>query len=986
MRKISVGSFPLIDIDPNNRKFIESYLINTLSDLISVNQMSSSIYDDRAKFITPVVILDYFKNHKNDLNLATNTEMNRNAAIGDRVQKAKTIKNAFKNTKNLYRSISNDPFFKNFIFYPIYIEETIKGQNGYTDYKYDFLILSNDLIKQQMLDEIHFDDKITLLFLVLKDILFPYVKITDLGKVGSVDFKKYFSIYLETCKNENVNPFDLFIKIIKFAGKSRQSGNGGSSYKLFRTISSNAPSKAFANLFDNIGGIKDVNFLLKINQKDIATFLNDNIQDGKERDQNGVVKPFNSISRQYSQAKTHEYSKILSIIDSMVQFNKQNNVTDEINDNQIVAKLNASEDHKIPINIDGLLNELEIVYFKAFLDGLIRMDNTVINLTVNNLRNVEDANKKKIDLFGIDDEDIYKNIELLNTQISLKEREHQTLDQKLNSLIAARNNNLNISKPTDPEINNVQLKLDTTISEIKSMYSIIGTLQAQATQRQPMTDEAKKAKRTAIIRADIGMDYELYKSHLTALYGELYTYFYSKDFEEDLNKKNTNFTSITDLTGPIVNQIKISINELNTLFKEYYTNKFKHYFENNVYTTPGNKTRFNDTVKNNIINSISKTFDTELKMEKMLFDYIFIPVFKKYSNPTIMEAQRIKNLRTEKNPLLRKLLSDTGLFKAFIINEETILGVYDILHYLDTLKYEVGLINNPVSQVSNNINKMNFIINRLGLNENPVFVITPSDIVLSMPNHLSLTGQNFINRIPKSEFLKVSTISFNKELWSQDGMFGKGSDSIESQHKQIKLDEVKKDIAEANKALNLAKQIKDKKEKDDAIKAAKDQMAKARAREKSAQDAVDRIREDSRNTTTLSGNINPSMRDQYQRTWRNDGHNRSYDENLAPDGRTYDENDRVNEIRNGMDRLANQNFRPNFNNQNPPQRFNEPNQMNEHNQYNPSNQYQGKFMNNPNIRNRYQAIQNQRVNRVNPYYQNQQNNPNGNNIGVTDEY
>ena len=38
-------------------------------------------------------------------------------------------------------------------------------------------------------------------------------------------------------------------------------------------------------------------------------------------------------------------------------------------------------------------------------------------------------------------------------------------------------------------------------------------------------------------------------------------------------------------------------------------------------------------------------------------------------------------------------------------------------------------------EYGNDINKMNFIINRLGLSDNPVFVINQSDITLSMPNH-----------------------------------------------------------------------------------------------------------------------------------------------------------------------------------------------------------------------------------------------------------
>ena len=94
-------------------------------------------------------------------------------------------------------------FYRDNVFYPIYIEETIKSGN-YTDYKYDFLILSNDLVKKQILDEIQYDDRITLLFLILKCILLPNTKLSNLGtrdSSGQVsDIRKYFAVYLETCK------------------------------------------------------------------------------------------------------------------------------------------------------------------------------------------------------------------------------------------------------------------------------------------------------------------------------------------------------------------------------------------------------------------------------------------------------------------------------------------------------------------------------------------------------------------------------------------------------------------------------------------------------------------------------------------------------------------------------------------------------------------------------------------------------------------
>ena len=139
MKKIAVGAFPLVSIDKIERKMVENYLINTLSDLINVNQLSADINSDRARFITPMSILNFIKENKT--NFEHTTEVSYNNMETERESKAWSIKRAFKNTKNLYSAISNDPFYRDNVFYPIYIEETIKSGN-YTDYKYDFLILS----------------------------------------------------------------------------------------------------------------------------------------------------------------------------------------------------------------------------------------------------------------------------------------------------------------------------------------------------------------------------------------------------------------------------------------------------------------------------------------------------------------------------------------------------------------------------------------------------------------------------------------------------------------------------------------------------------------------------------------------------------------------------------------------------------------------------------------------------------------------------
>ena len=300
MKKIAVGAFPLVHIDKSERKMVENYLINTLSDLINVNQLATDINSDRARFITPMSILNFIKNNK----FETEKTVPESNMETERSEKSNSIRRAFKNTKNLYSAISNDPFYRDNVFYPIYIEETIKSGN-YTDYKYDFLILSNDLVKKQILDEIQYDDRITLLFLILKCILLPNTKLSNLGtrdSSGQVsDIRKYFAVYLETCKNANINPIDMFVKIINFSGIQKRSKKGGKpTNKLLGFLTSKGVetetinkihSANFLNLFDNDGEIKDAYFLTGLSQGAISKFLDDD----------SVMDPnYNIVGRQYA--------------------------------------------------------------------------------------------------------------------------------------------------------------------------------------------------------------------------------------------------------------------------------------------------------------------------------------------------------------------------------------------------------------------------------------------------------------------------------------------------------------------------------------------------------------------------------------------------------------------------------------------------------------------------------------------------------------
>ena len=100
MRKISLGSFPLIDVVGKDRRIFESYLIKVISDLITANQLSNSIYTDRVQYVTPLSILKFIKEDQKGL-VQTTPQPNKDVSSDDRSRKAKSIQNAFRNTKAL---------------------------------------------------------------------------------------------------------------------------------------------------------------------------------------------------------------------------------------------------------------------------------------------------------------------------------------------------------------------------------------------------------------------------------------------------------------------------------------------------------------------------------------------------------------------------------------------------------------------------------------------------------------------------------------------------------------------------------------------------------------------------------------------------------------------------------------------------------------------------------------------------------------------
>ncbi|RLA81939.1 MAG: hypothetical protein DRG78_08415, partial [Epsilonproteobacteria bacterium] len=212
MKNIKFSSFPLVDIDDEEKSCIDTYSIKNFADLITMNTQLRSTSADINQYITPDVVMKYF----NDPSI--NQSLNASHMEGSK-QKEHTIKRAFKALQNMSKVVKSNPFYKDKVTYPIYIEHQNKNNN----HDYDFLLLTNDLVPKEILQEISYDDTITLIFLFLKDQLYPTEILPQLGFGGSDgNIRADIAKFIEFSKQNNTDPISAMLKLIRIAGKKKQ--------------------------------------------------------------------------------------------------------------------------------------------------------------------------------------------------------------------------------------------------------------------------------------------------------------------------------------------------------------------------------------------------------------------------------------------------------------------------------------------------------------------------------------------------------------------------------------------------------------------------------------------------------------------------------------------------------------------------------------------------------------------------------------------
>ncbi len=728
MKKIRFGSFPMTNIDADERQCIDTYSMKNFADLITMSTSMGNIQAAEQQFITPDVIMKFFKNNSNVDN------SNSLYSIGEETKgnngKVQTIKRAFNALKDFNRTLNGNPFYRDRKTLSIYLESINK--NGSHDY--DFLLLANDLVPREILDEITYSDQLSLMFLVLKDQLFSHLPMSQMGVSGdSASIKGLVAQFIEFSKSNNIDPITAVARLIKIAGKSKQNSKNINQYGGLRNIMIGQVKGSLSDKLNKMfkdGEIKDAHYLLNtIKHQDISSFFNDMHSENKNSHTrplqgNAEYQQSNELERKYLMSKSQEYNKVLSIIDSLIIFNKQDDVLVDLDNvkDMVIKTGSKSTDEAKAFNSAKVIDNLQHVLFEDFVGGIVKKTNTIFNQSFKESakeaasESPEDIQIAQLrnDISNMREEQSY----LGSTEMDL--RKHDSLENHI-GLSLKEINNINLIRLMNPEnrSNNQSKKIETSvltydIDLIQSDFVMI------------LQDLENLVQDEKVVQA-------------------LYT---------SATDKNTNFIKMNEF-----GELRVTISQLVSSIEESMIDSYS----NDISTDPEKIKLFRSNLDNALI---SEVIDKQLNM-------LFLKLIRNLKSLMNNNISNYADSRIKRNPLIHKTTGRASNFKTYIFSEELMDNLYTTLNYLDTQKYLAGLLSRTPVKINNPLNKYEYLIKRLGLSGNPIFIISEKSrsIVLASPDYLSLTGSSMLSRIRMDDMINACRIDYTRDIWNNAQMF-----------------------------------------------------------------------------------------------------------------------------------------------------------------------------------------------------------------------
>jgi len=820
MKKINFGSFPLIDIDPNERQCIDKYMIKNFADLLQINTFNNTMKKEM-NFITP----SYLSELQNTQYNFTDNKDDRNH------NNIQVIKNAFKGLGEIYRGIQNDPFYNKKINFPIYIENTThrKEKNKSitdinTSVEYDFLVLNNSLIDNDIIDETHYDDRITIVMLFLIMQLVPGIPAANITRSNKGnELRIIVAKFIELSDKYDKDPINFYIDIVKIAGQSKRNTN-----KL-GTISSpmNAleKDKKFINISKQLnhlfnssmdgGDIKDANYLLnQVQQKEISAFF-----DAENQEINGQKIPNddyknNPLFREFSQQKVFKYNKILSLYDYFLTFNSLNKPIFEDSSTKL-DNITLSSENSTDINIDReqILIILE-QQFAIFIKNLHEcLENKMFNLSPNGsgedrmhssngvglYENIQ-LNKKELieEASGTSDKvkkralnkqlsKITSSMDMLNDEINFQVTSIEkiitssnavipNIPDFINTLIANPYSNtfLNIQGLDSNDIHNITYNVKNIVQNRNKLNTLL-------LQKNDIEDKLGKLEIALLEKVELFDDsaIQVLSNTYKELYSELQDYFYG-----DINDELLEVINLSNSRDINIGRMENFKEEVNYSTNSIYNTKFAKQF-GRVSIAELKVTMMDEFMRTRGLDDNIYEYDDKLdtqKIQENVFDYcvdknfrnyIIIPILRKLKSFVRKTNTDYVKKEFSNISFLTRLTKKSNNFKTYILSEDVLVKLYDITLYVESQKYIHGVLNTPPSKVSNPKNKIRMILKRLGLMDNPVFIVGRGYVTVQMPDFMSISGDSLFNSIPFAKLEEICKIDWRKDIQKSEYMFKK---------------------------------------------------------------------------------------------------------------------------------------------------------------------------------------------------------------------
>jgi hypothetical protein len=887
MKKISFGSFPLTEIRAEDRKCLDRYLIKTFADNISISDAIRNLaVTKNLMYITPDALMKAWLENKDSF--TKNSRVQSNDRESNSIYN-QALRRAFFILKEFYKKIKNAPFYKDFIFYPIYIEKIDKidvGGNAdrdeqYTEVQmnYSFLILSNDLTKSIKVDEVRYDENASLNF------LFLFVEFFAGGTFGKSihDFKQEDYEFLvklyQFVEQSGKDPIHLTLDLYKLLGMVKEAVEGGGRVSSFKTPLQNLHtvekfSQSTLKKYKGLIKHKIMDLIKQGERKNPGSFQEAFIQIMnaifKAEDLSGLYDGLDSSAelqeRYQYQYNTNKYREILNLAKELIEYNK-------LDCQDVISTDSTDFDFKVEQGDYSIETQSQILaqkyqtFFKTYVDSIsnylkgiietiitdLKIDQTLKTDLSNNLQGFETSIKNNEAIIQSNTDNIIDNQKEINrlrglirglnanrynniirnhqADIALRERtirDWEVQNQNLTTENEQRRVLVNLMSGLNHSVDSILRETgDKVYDEIKE-----SVLSAIANDLAFIYDDGKRFFTNELVTKGFMQlakdnNYELLRDNGDG-FQKVVNDIGNKTIKPEEDKKpnpkyyagevvsalNDSFTmtakdaivAIRDAIRPAVAKaLQVASKNLTDDYNTNTGNTFNP-FRKNVSMEPD--------IVNNMLNQLlgkidlSRNNSINTKIENQLRDNIlrnrFISnVLKNFEKMfTVKKLNKVIQFDQDKSqlhPLIKKLVNknDGGgkrcqYFKSFIINYDTCEQLYKIKFLTDTQKFLQGLERQPPRKLSNPMNRLQTVLFEfLGLKDNPVWVISKTNVYLSMPDDLSLTNSAILSKISKTELMDVCKIK-ETDYWNEKTMGTVaefGNKKIARYHKEIEKEE-----------------------------------------------------------------------------------------------------------------------------------------------------------------------------------------------------